>query len=54
MTLPQFDYPFQHHYGIPNYSEKLAKRILSDLQSRKKGDTVSEYDIEFWEDYLAH
>jgi hypothetical protein len=54
MTLPEFAYSFQHHYGIPNYSENLAERILSDLQSGKKDDTVSQYDTEFWEDYLAH
>lgn len=32
MTLPEFTYPDQHHYGIPNYSERLAARILNDLE----------------------
>ena len=54
MTLPQFAYPDQHHYGIPNYSERLAARILKEQQSRQDADAGSEYDAEFWEDYLAH
>jgi hypothetical protein len=53
MTLPQFAYPDQHYYGIPNYSERLAARILKEQQSQQD-DTASEYDEEFWRDYLAH
>jgi hypothetical protein len=32
MTLPDFAYPDQHRYGIPNYAERLARRILDDLE----------------------
>ena len=33
MTLPEFSYPDQHRWGIPNYAERLAGRILEDLES---------------------
>jgi hypothetical protein len=32
MTLPDFAYPDQHRYGIPNYADRLAARILEDLE----------------------
>lgn len=31
MTLPEFAYPDQHRYGIPDYANRLAGRILKDL-----------------------
>jgi len=32
MTLPEFAYPDQHRYGIPDYANRLAARILEDLE----------------------
>ncbi len=32
MTLPEFDYPDQPRYGIPDYANRLAGRILEDLE----------------------
>ena len=32
MTLPDFAYPDQHRYGIPNYADRLAARILQDQE----------------------
>jgi len=32
MTLPEFAYPDQHRYGIPDYANRLAGRILEDLE----------------------
>ena len=32
MTLPEFAYPDQHRWGIPNYPDLLAARIMEDLE----------------------
>jgi hypothetical protein len=32
LTLPEFAYPDQHRYGIPDYANRLAGRILEDLE----------------------
>jgi hypothetical protein len=32
MTLPEFQYPDQHRWGIPDYANRLAGRILQDLE----------------------
>ena len=33
MTLPEFSYPDQHRWGISNYADRLAGRILESLES---------------------
>jgi hypothetical protein len=36
MTLPEFTYPLQGRYGIPDYAERLAARILKDLEKKEE------------------
>jgi hypothetical protein len=43
MTLPEFSYPDQHRYGIPNYADRLAGRILEDLEHDDLWD-AEDYD----------
>lgn len=43
MTLPEFAYPDQGRYGIPNYADRLARRILEDLEHDDLWD-ADDYD----------
>jgi hypothetical protein len=47
MTLPDFAYPDQHCYGIPNYAERLAARILRDQEHGTFTDLTS-FQLEEW------
>ena len=48
MTLPEFAYPDQHRYGIPDYANRLAARILQDLEHDDLMD-ADDYDACRWE-----